>query len=152
MISTIREEFPMFVVIAVGVGTDVSAISRALFVGADGFVDAKAQPEEFMTALHESLEGQLVLAGLPPQLFGSVADGATEPPAGNVVLTARECQVLSEAARGLTAREIADRLNVRERTVTTHLTNVYGKLGVNGRIAAINLAVSRGLLDAPWAS
>ena len=50
------------------------------------------------------------------------------------------------AAEGLTAREIASRLGVRERTVTTHLARIYGKLGVGSRLAAIRLAARAGLV------
>ena len=50
------------------------------------------------------------------------------------------------AAEGLTAREIATRLGVRERTVTTHLARIYGKLGVGSRLAAIRLAAQSGLV------
>jgi DNA-binding CsgD family transcriptional regulator len=50
------------------------------------------------------------------------------------------------AAEGLTAREIADRLGVRERTVTTHLARIYGKLGVGNRLAAIQTATRSGIV------
>ena len=54
--------------------------------------------------------------------------------------------MLTVAAEGLTAREIAARLGVRERTVTTHLARIYGKLGVGSRLAAIRLAARAGLV------
>ena len=53
----------------------------------------------------------------------------------------------SVAAEGLTAREIAERLGVRERTVTTHLARIYGKLGVGNRLAALRLAARAGLVS-----
>ena len=52
------------------------------------------------------------------------------------------------AAEGLTARQIALRLGVRERTVTTHLGRIYGKLGVGSRLAAVRLATQSGLVSA----
>ena len=61
-------------------------------------------------------------------------------------LTEREREVLSVAAEGLTARQIAGRLGVRERTVTTHLGRIYGKLGVGTRVAAIRVAARSGLV------
>jgi DNA-binding NarL/FixJ family response regulator len=151
LIAELRKEFPTFVTIALGAGSEPQAISRALFVGADGFIDAKAQPSEFLDALGEALEGKLVLAGLPRELFGPVAEGVGRP-ADEVsdLLTPREREVLAAAAGGLTARQIGLRLDVAERTVTTHLANVYAKLGVNGRIAAINFAVRSGLVDVAW--
>ena len=51
------------------------------------------------------------------------------------------------AAEGLTAREIAARLGVRERTVTTHLGRIYGKLGVGSRLAAVRIAARSGLVS-----
>jgi DNA-binding CsgD family transcriptional regulator len=62
------------------------------------------------------------------------------------MLTERERQVLMVAAEGLTARQIADRLGVRERTVTTHLGRIYGKLGVGTRLGAVRAAASSGLV------
>ena len=61
-------------------------------------------------------------------------------------LTFRERQVLSVASEGLTSREIADRLGVRERTVTTHLARIYRKLGVRSRLAAVRVAARSGLV------
>jgi DNA-binding CsgD family transcriptional regulator len=54
--------------------------------------------------------------------------------------------VLKVAAEGLTAREIARHLGVRERTVTTHLGRIYGKLGVNSRVSAVIEAARSGLV------
>lgn len=63
-----------------------------------------------------------------------------------MTLTERELEVLSVAAEGLTARQIAERLGVRERTVTTHLARIYRKLGVRSRLAAIRVAAASGLV------
>jgi len=64
-----------------------------------------------------------------------------------VKLTDREREVLVVAAEGLTARQIATRLGVRERTITTHLARIYGKLGVGSRLAAIRMASQSGLVS-----
>jgi DNA-binding CsgD family transcriptional regulator len=63
-----------------------------------------------------------------------------------VQLTARECDVLSWVARGKTNAEIAERLGVAPGTVRKHLENVYAKLGVSTRTAA--MARFLGLTDA----
>ena len=63
------------------------------------------------------------------------------------MLTQREQMVLVAAADGLTAREIGRRLGVRERTITSHLNNIYRKLGANGRVAALSTAMRMGLLS-----
>lgn len=61
-------------------------------------------------------------------------------------LTAREMDVLSLVAEGLSNRKIAQRLIVSEHTVHRHLANVYAKLGVSSRAAAVALVTQRDLL------
>jgi DNA-binding CsgD family transcriptional regulator len=56
-------------------------------------------------------------------------------------LTAREVDVLRLVAQGLTDAEVAERLFMARRTVNTHLTSIYTKLGVNSRAAATRFAV-----------
>ena len=90
----------------------------------------------------------MVLAGPASGAVGRIAEGIDRRRDVEVRLTDREREVLVVAAEGLTAREIATRLGVRERTVTTHLARIYGKLGVGSRLAAIRLATRSGLVSA----
>src|SRR5262245_35037707 len=146
LIGSIRARFPSTIVVAVGARADAVTISRALFDGADGFVGKEAGAEEFLEAVRTAASGQMVLVGPPPDWLQTIAmrlerGGDDEPE-----LTVRERQVLGTAAEGLTARQIADRLGVRERTVTTHLSRIYAKLGVRTRVAAVRAAADAGLL------
>jgi ATP/maltotriose-dependent transcriptional regulator MalT len=61
-------------------------------------------------------------------------------------LTGREVEVLALVADGLSNRQIAERLVVSEHTIHRHLANVYAKLGVSSRAAAVALAAERELL------
>jgi DNA-binding CsgD family transcriptional regulator len=60
-------------------------------------------------------------------------------------LSQREAEVLRLVATGLTDAEVAERLFIARRTVNTHLTAIYTKLGVNSRVAATLFAVEHGL-------
>jgi predicted ATPase/DNA-binding CsgD family transcriptional regulator len=82
------------------------------------------------------------VAPTPPAPAAFPASAAAYP-AG---LTAREVAVLRLVAEGLTDAQVAERLIVSPRTVSTHLTSIYGKLGVNSRSAATRFAVEHGLL------
>ncbi len=66
--------------------------------------------------------------------------------AGTDVLTAREAEVLALVARGLTNRQIGERLYISGKTVSVHISNVLAKLGVSGRAEAVAVAHRRGLL------
>jgi DNA-binding CsgD family transcriptional regulator len=61
-------------------------------------------------------------------------------------LTARERQVLSLVAEGSTNREIAEELRVSSKTVNRHVENIFGKLGVSSRAAAVAKALKSGLI------
>ena len=52
--------------------------------------------------------------------------------------TERELEVLKELAKGSTNKQIAENLYISLATVKTHIINIYGKLGVNNRVAAVN--------------
>jgi DNA-binding NarL/FixJ family response regulator len=146
LIRTMRERFPSHAILGCGANADPTTISRALFMGADGFVDKNIDPVEFLQSLRRAADREMVLAGPQQGSIGDIAEGLQRRRDFDVRLTQREREVLSVAAEGLTAREIAGRLGVRERTVTTHLARIYGKLGVRSRLAAIRLAAQSGLV------
>jgi DNA-binding NarL/FixJ family response regulator len=148
LIEAIHDRFPELSVVACGARSDPMSISRALFCGAAGFVDKNAEAGEFLESIKLAVQGETVLTGPPSEWVGAIARGLERGRAFDGRLTDRERQVLNVAAQGLTAREIADRLGVRERTVTTHLSRIYGKLGVRTRIAAIRVATVSGLVSA----
>lgn len=147
LIRTLRERFPALALLACGARAEAMSISRALFMGADGFVDKNVDPARFLKSVRDALEGEMVLAGPPSESVGVIADGLERRREIETRLTEREQEVLSVAAEGLTAKEIATRLGVRERTVTTHLGRIYGKLGVGTRVAAIRAAAGSGLVS-----
>jgi DNA-binding NarL/FixJ family response regulator len=147
LIRTIRERFPGLAVLGCGANADPVAISRALFMGADGFLDKSSDPVEFLQSLRRGAGREMVLAGPPTEWVGAIADSLERRLMVETALTGREREVLEVAAEGLTARQIASRLGVRERTVTTHLGRIYSKLGVGTRVAAIRVATHAGLVS-----
>jgi DNA-binding NarL/FixJ family response regulator len=147
LIRAIRTEFPVVAIVACGGLADNNTISRALFVGADGYVDKNASPEEFLDGLHRAAQGEVVLVGPRDEWIASIAEGVEKQKAAQAILTEREREVLTIAAEGVTAREIGERLGLRERTITTHLARIYGKLGVNSRTAAVTTAARSGLVS-----
>jgi DNA-binding NarL/FixJ family response regulator len=148
LIRKIRDRFPDVSVLACGGNADALSISQALFSGADAFLDKSSDPDEFIEALRRGSSGETILAGAPTTWVGAIADGIERRRLVETALTVREREVLRVAADGLTARQIASRLGVQERTVTTHLSRIYGKLGVRTRVAAVRVATDAGLISA----
>ena len=65
----------------------------------------------------------------------------------NLELRTREIEVLKLTAKGLHNKEIARDLNISERTVQAHLSNIFGKLDVNSRTEAVLQALKEGWLE-----
>jgi DNA-binding NarL/FixJ family response regulator len=149
LIRSIRERSPQVTVLATGTDLSPGAVSQSLFVGAHGFVHKNSSPERYIEAVRRAAQGELVLEGLPRGALGEIVQAIDHQRSSTSVLTPREHMVLVAAADGLTAREIARKLGMRERTVSTHLNHIYRKLGASGRVAAVTAAARMGVLTLP---
>ncbi len=88
----------------------------------------------------------LKLLGTVGEDLGTIIARHRNQPAG-WPLTVRELEVLRLAAEGMGAREICDQLNLTHSTVKTHFANIYRKLGVSDRAAAVAYAIRTGLIE-----
>jgi DNA-binding NarL/FixJ family response regulator len=88
--------------------------------------------------------GAFAPAHWPEDELGVIEGGSPDPA---LPLTPREIEVLTLAARGYSGPEIARRLVVSPATVKTHFGNVYEKLGVRSRAAAVATAMQLGAID-----
>ncbi|MFE0104761.1 response regulator [Streptomyces sp. NPDC059009] len=116
----------------------------AIEAGATGYLLKDAPREELFTAVRAAAQGRTVLSpAVASRLVSAVRTPAAAPDAS---LSAREREVLVLVAKGTANREIARELFISEATVKTHLTHIYGKLGVKDRAAAVAVAYDRGIL------
>jgi DNA-binding NarL/FixJ family response regulator len=116
----------------------------AIEAGATGYLLKDAPRDELFTAVRAAAEGRTVLS---PAVASRLVSAVRSPQApGNEPLSAREREVLVLVAKGTSNREIARELFISEATVKTHLTHLYGKLGVKDRAAAVAVAYDRGIL------
>jgi len=145
LMREIRERHPSHSVLAMAGDAAVADVSRALFAGADGFIDTSVGPEDLVAGIRTAAEHDLVLAGPNGRAIGEIANDIDRRRRAGTILTRREQEVLAAAADGLTAKEIGIRLGVRERTITTHLSKIYAKLGVRNRLGAVQFAERSGL-------
>ena len=124
---------------------DPAAAYRALAQGAAGYVSKTSDHDELIDSIVTAGSGETVIA---PQFAAGIASEiqlreSTERPA----LTGRETEVLTLLAEGRTAQRIGDELDLSEATIKTHLHNLYEKLGVSDRAAAVATAMRWGLLE-----
>ncbi len=137
-LAAIRAQFPAVAVVLVSANEDPRIVRRALDHGAAGYIPKSASLDEMRDAI------RCVLAceqWLPPALRGAVARAASAPADANLAarlasLPPQQFRVLVLVAQGLLNKQIADRLDVQERTVKAHLSTIFEKLGARNRTQA----------------
>jgi DNA-binding NarL/FixJ family response regulator len=139
LISRLRRESTAtrFLVLATRSGTDT--VERVLRAGASGLVGKELDLETVIRAIRTVATGEvwanrLVTAHALEYLAGLSELGAARS-ATNGHLTQREGEIVNEVGLGLRNKEIAAKLRISEKTVHTHLNNIFRKLQMGNRIA-----------------
>jgi DNA-binding NarL/FixJ family response regulator len=143
-VSAIREikahKVPVQVLVLTTYDSDAD-ILPALEAGATGYLLKDISREELFAAIRASARGEPILApAVTARLIAQV-----RAPAGDK-LSNRELEVLELVAEGASNSDIAGRLHISQATVKSHLINIFGKLGVSDRTAAVTVALQRGIL------
>jgi DNA-binding NarL/FixJ family response regulator len=113
-------------------------IHKALSAGAATYLLKDALSDDLIRVVRE------VHAGGQP--LGADVQARLHERAAQPTLTAREIQVLELVSQGRRNKEIASLLGLSEETVPVHLKNIFAKLKVNERTAAVNVALRRGIV------
>jgi DNA-binding NarL/FixJ family response regulator len=118
-------------------------VLEAVKAGATGYLVKSASAAELVDAVRRTAAGDAVftsgLAGLVLGEYRRTADDAAAPK-----LTVRETEVLRLVAKGLTAKQVAERLVLSHRTVENHVQNTLSKLQLHNRAQLVRYAVEKG--------
>jgi two-component system, NarL family, response regulator LiaR len=140
-----RSISPQTRVVALTAHDEQAYVLAMLEAGAAGYLSKTSRGQEVVQAVRAAAAGESVFSGaIGAQLTRrALLSGARSP---HTDLTPRELDVLRAAARGLGNKQIGQELGMSPRTVQTHLTRVFGKLGVASRTEAVLLALRDGLI------
>src|SRR6056297_927140 len=140
LIPDLRRSAPQARILILSSFPEEDAVRAAMRAGAHGWLDKQQDPSALADAVRAALRGELPMAAEAVRALAA-------PPRSDPFqeLTPRERQVLSGIANGLSNREIAQRLGVREKTVKTHAGHLFAKLGVERRTQAALLAMEHGI-------
>jgi DNA-binding NarL/FixJ family response regulator len=118
----------------------------ALDAGALGYVPKRAADSDLIGAIRTVAEGRTFVSSSTQQaLMRRWLDGGQD--SRREELTARELEVVKLIAEARTNRQIAEALNVSEKTVESHRGNVLAKLGMRDRVELARYAIRRGLVE-----
>jgi DNA-binding NarL/FixJ family response regulator len=141
----IRERLPDVRVIVLTTYSDDRSVLDALRAGARGYLTKDAGGVEIHQALRQvHSDGAALDPVIQRQLLDAVAS-IPPPPGLPDALTAREAEVLSLIAAGLSNAQIAERLVISETTVKSHINHVFAKIGVRDRAQAVSYAFQHGI-------
>ena len=126
-------------------------VLEAVKAGATGYLVKSASRQELIEAVRRVAVGDAVftpgLAGLVLGEFRRINDGDAEPEPENA-LTARETEILKMVAKGMSYRQIAERLVLSHRTVQNHVQNTLRKLQLHNRVELTRWVIAQGLDEA----
>ena len=142
--TAIRREMPDVEVLALTSVLEDASVVGAVRAGAIGYLLKDTQADELCRAIKAAAGGQVQLS---PKAAARLMREVRAPESPEA-LTDRETEVLRLLAQGQSNKEIAHTLNIGEKTVKTHVSNVLGKLGVQSRTQAALYAVRIGLVPA----
>ncbi|MGD1237545.1 response regulator [Mycobacterium seoulense] len=127
-------------------------VLEAVKAGAIGYLVKSASKSELAQAVTATAEGRAVftpsLAGLVLGEYRRMAQSKDDGPA-RPRLTERETEVLRHVAKGLSAKQIAQKLSLSHRTVENHVQATFRKLQVANRVELARYAIEHGLDDEP---
>jgi DNA-binding NarL/FixJ family response regulator len=148
VINGLREALPEVRILMLSASGEQQDVLDAVKAGATGYLLKSAGLPDFLDAVSRTATGDPVftpgLAGLVLGEFRRLAvEPATDPSAPK--LTERETEVLRLVAKGLSYRQIAERLVLSHRTVQNHVQNTLGKLQLHNRVELTRYALQNGL-------
>jgi DNA-binding NarL/FixJ family response regulator len=145
----IKDAHPNVAVVVLSGHDEQRFVFDAVKAGASGYLLKTAELDEVVNTVRSVARGEMQL---DPQLASQVLNEFEGYRSADVAdafqpLTPREQEILQLMSEGLPNKAIASRLSISERTVTTHVANIYSKLHVNNRVSAIQEAMRRRILN-----
>jgi DNA-binding NarL/FixJ family response regulator len=141
----IRSHVPDTRVLMLSMHDDERYFLEGLEAGAAGYVLKRAADKDLIDAVRTVADGRTFLSDEAQRaLMDEWLEGATEV---HEPLTPRELEVVKLIAEAYTNKQIAETLKLSEKTVESHRTNVFGKLGMRDRVEIVRYAIRRGLVE-----
>ena len=142
--AVVRDGLPTHVLL-LSATEDPATVYEALAAGAAGYLTKESDRDEIVAAVIKCARGQ---GYVPTNIASGLANEVRHRARGEAtLLSPREGEVIKMIAEGLSVPDIAARLHLAPTTVRTHVQNLYAKLGVSDRAAAVAEAMRRRLVE-----
>ncbi len=146
-LKKIRKDKMKVKVLILTIHNEVEYLIKAVDIGCNGYIMKDSNSELLRKAIYSVYAGEnFIQPTITPALNAGLA-AKTKNNEKLAELTRREVDVLKYLAQGLFNREIAVKLDISERTVKNHVSNIFKKLQVNDRTQAALFAIRNDIVD-----
>lgn len=133
-------------VLILTVHNELEYLLKAVDIGVDGYILKDSESAELKRAIQSIMSGEnYIQASLIPALNNRLANRDIDKDKIDS-LTSRELEVLIQVANGMINKEIATSLNISERTVKNHVSNIFKKIDVSDRTQAAVFAIKNNII------
>ncbi len=145
-LKELRNARPSLPVLVLSVYPEDQFAIRVLKAGASGYMGKESAPEDLIRAIHKVLAGgRYVSATLAEKLAQSLSVPTAQAP--HETLSNREYEVLSMIAAGITVKQIALKLSLSAKTISTYRTRILEKMGLKTTAELIHYAIQNNLVE-----
>ncbi len=146
VLKSIRNQNLKVKVLILTVHNEIEYLLKAVDIGVDGYILKDSESAELKRAIMTVLEGEsYIQSSLIPTLNSRLIARDVDKEKIDS-LTKRELEVLVQVANGMFNKEIANTLNISERTVKNHLSNIFRKIEVSDRTQAAVFAIKNDII------
>lgn len=146
VLTEIRKNGSDLKVLMLTVHNEVEYLIKAIDIGVDGYILKDSESAELKKAIFGIMNGEkYIQPSLIPALNARLIN-KDEDKDKIEQLTKREMEVLAKVAKGMFNREIAVSLNISERTVKNHISNIFKKIQVSDRTQAAVFAIRNDII------
>ncbi|MEP7289443.1 MAG: response regulator transcription factor [Chloroflexota bacterium] len=147
-IQSILRTQPTIAIVILTTYNEDDLMLHGLRAGARGYLLKDTDRETLFNTIRAAVRGETLLhPSILARMLSLTETPLESTPSPETVLTQRELEILGHVSQGSRNKEIAQQLNITERTVKAHLDNIYSKLGVDSRTAAVMVAIQHGWLS-----
>ena len=143
----IKKKWPNVEVLMLTSFSDKDHVLPAIEAGAAGYQLKDIEPDDLVNSIRKIMRGESIIHPVATSQLEETIREEENLPHVKSPLTPRERDVLAELTKGKSNREIASSLFVTEKTVKTHISNIFAKLQVQDRTQAALYAVKHALAE-----
>ena len=151
ILSVIKNKYPSVKILMLSANDDEHTIIASIEEGADGFLHKDSSEEEFILAVKSVCNGETFFSDNIKRFlnnrFVTMIRNDSPEKTDKSKLTNREIELIKYLSNGLLQKEIADKMNISQRTVETHKKNLQKKLGISSTVDIVKYAIKNNIIE-----